>query len=151
MSTHPKVITKVDDKSLNSLINDISSHGCIILYHWDNCGYCRNFMPIWDILKDKYGHMKQFYEIELTTIKQAPTFFKSINSFPTIVAYLGNGSEKVKFENTRNMENLSSFIEKHVPDYSKSESKPKSKPKPKPNPKPKSKPKSKPKPKTKKK
>ena len=145
MSTQPKVITKVDDKSLNVLINDISSHGCIILYHWDNCGYCRNFMPIWDILKDKYGHVKQFYEIELTTIRQAPEFFKSIKSYPTIVAYVGNGSEKVKFEDTRNMENLSSFIETYVPNYDKP------KPKSEPKPKPKSKPKSKPKPKTKKK
>jgi hypothetical protein len=98
-------------------------------------------MPIWDILKDKYGHVKQFYEIELSTIRQAPEVFKSINGYPTIVAYLGNGSEKVKFENTRNMENLSSFIEKHVPDYdkSKSKSKPKSKSEPKSKPKPKSK------------
>ena len=135
MSTQPKIITKVDDKSLNVLTNDISSHGCIILYHWDNCGYCRNFMPIWDILKDKYGHIKQFYEIELSTIRQAPEVFKSIKSYPTIVAYVGNGSEKVKFEDTRNMENLSSFIEKNVPDYNKSESKSKSEPKTKSKPK----------------
>jgi thiol-disulfide isomerase/thioredoxin len=148
MSTQPKIITKVDDKSLNVLTNDISSHGCIILYHWDNCGYCRNFMPIWDILKDKYGHIKQFYEIEFSTIRQAPEVFKSIKSYPTIVAYVGNGSEKVKFEDTRNMENLSSFIEKHVPDYNKSESKSKSEPKTKS--KPKSEPKTKSKPKTKK-
>ena len=148
MSTQPKIITKVDDKSLNVLTNDISSHGCIILYHWDNCGYCRNFMPIWDILKDKYGHIKQFYEIELSTIRQAPEVFKSIKSYPTIVAYVGNGSEKVKFEDTRNMENLSSFIEKNVPDYNKSESKSKSEPKTKS--KPKSEPKTKSKPKTKK-
>ena len=149
MSTQPKIITKVDDKSLNVLTNDISSHGCIILYHWDNCGYCRNFMPIWDILKDKYGHIKQFYEIELSTIRQAPEVFKSIKSYPTIVAYVGNGSEKVKFEDTRNMENLSSFIEKNVPDYNKSKSK--SEPKSKSKSEPKLKPKSKSKPKSKKK
>ena len=147
MSTHPKVINKVDNKSLNTVMKDISSHGCILLYHWKDCGHCRNFMPIWDILKDKYGHIKQFYEIELSTIRQAPEVFKSIKSYPTIVAYVGNGSEKVKFEDTRNMENLSSFIEKNVPDYNKSKSEPKSKSKSEP----KLKPKSKSKPKTKKK
>ena len=130
MSTHPKVIEKVDANSLNHIINDISTNGCILLYHWHDCGHCRNFMPIWNILKDKYGNVKQFYEIELTTIRQAPEVFKSVTGFPTIVAYVGNGSDKVRFEKTRNMDSLSQFIEEYVPDY-KSAPKPKSPPKPK--------------------
>ena len=140
MSTHPKVIEKVDSKSLNKVIDDISSHGCILLYHWKDCGHCRNFMPVWDDLKEKYGNIKQFYEIELSTIKQAPEVFKSITGFPTIVAYVGNGSNKIIFENSRDINTVSQFIDKYVPDYkdskpkseSKSESKPKSEAKSKP-------------------
>ena len=124
MSTHPKVIEKVDSKSLNKVINDISSHGCILLYHWKDCGHCRSFMPVWDILKKKYGDIKQFYEIELSTIRQAPEVFKSITGFPTIVAYVGEGSNKVRFQNSRDEETVSEFIEENVPDYDKPKSKP---------------------------
>ena len=125
MSTHPKVIEKVDSKSLNKVIDDISSHGCILLYHWKDCGHCRSFMPVWDILKKKYGDIKQFYEIELSTIRQAPEVFKSITGFPTIVAYVGEGSNKVRFQNSRDEETVSEFIEENVPDYDKPKSKPK--------------------------
>ena len=124
MSTHPKVIEKVDSKSLNKVINDISSHGCILLHHWKDCGHCRSFMPVWDILKKKYGDIKQFYEIELSTIRQAPEVFKSITGFPTIVAYVGEGSNKVRFQNSRDEETVSEFIEENVPDYDKPKSKP---------------------------
>jgi thiol-disulfide isomerase/thioredoxin len=124
MSTHPKIIDKVDNKSLNTVIKDISSHGCILLYHWKDCGYCRSFMPIWDKLKEKYGNIKQFYEIELTTIRQAPDVFKSITGYPTIVAYVGNGSSnKIKFQNSRDEKTVSQFIEENVPDYDKAKSK----------------------------
>jgi thiol-disulfide isomerase/thioredoxin len=128
MSTHPKVINKVDSKSLNTVMKDISSHGCILLYHWNDCGHCRNFMPTWDKLKEKYGNIKQFYEIELSTIRQAPDVFKSISGFPTIVAYVGNGSNKVRFQNSRDEKSVSQFIEANVPDYDKTESKLKTKP-----------------------
>jgi thiol-disulfide isomerase/thioredoxin len=127
MSTRPKVIEKVDSKSLNTVIKDISSHGCILLYHWKDCGHCRSFMPTWDSLKDKYGNSKQFYEIELSTIRQAPTVFKSITGFPTIVAYVGNGSDKVRFQNSRDEKTVSQFIEENVPDYDKPKSTSKSK------------------------
>jgi thiol-disulfide isomerase/thioredoxin len=124
MSTHPKIIDKVDNKSLNTVIKDISSRGCILLYHWKDCGYCRSFMPIWDKLKEKYGNIKQFYEIELTTIRQAPDVFKSITGYPTIVAYVGNGSSnKIRFHNSRDEKTVSQFIEENVPDYDKAKSK----------------------------
>jgi thiol-disulfide isomerase/thioredoxin len=122
MSTHPKIINKVDDKSLNKVIDDISSHGCILLYHWKDCGHCNSFMPVWDNLKEKYGNIKQFYEIELSTIRQAPEVFKSITGFPTIVAYVGEGSKKIRFEKSRNEETVSKFIEENVPDYDKPKS-----------------------------
>ena len=134
MSTSPKVINRVNNKSLNTIIDDISSHGCILLYHWKDCGHCRSFMPVWDNLKDKYGNIKQFYEIELSTIRQAPEVFKSITGFPTIVAYVGNGSNKVTFEKSRDIKTVSQFIEDYVPNYDKpkSEVKPKSKSKKEP-------------------
>jgi hypothetical protein len=81
-------------------------------------------MPTWDKLKEKYGNIKQFYEIELLTIRQAPDVFKSITGFPTIVAYVGNGSNKVRFQNSRDEKSVSQFIEANVPDYDKTESKP---------------------------
>lgn len=120
MSTRPKVINKVDEKSLSTIKDDISSHGCILLYHWKDCGHCRSFMSTWDDLKEKYGNLKQFYEIELSTIRKAPEVFKSITGFPTIVAYVGDGSKKIRFEKSRDINTVSEFIETNVPDYDKS-------------------------------
>lgn len=119
MSTRPKVINKVDEKSLSTIKDDISSHGCILLYHWKDCGHCRSFMSTWDDLKEKYGNLKQFYEIELSTIRKAPEVFKSITGFPTIVAYVGDGSKKIRFEKSRDINTVSEFIETNVPDYDK--------------------------------
>jgi len=41
-------ITKVDDKHIEELKKDLTKNGGIVLYHWNNCGHCRNFMPTWD-------------------------------------------------------------------------------------------------------
>ena len=140
-TTSPKVIDKVDTKSLNTIIKDISEHGCILLYHWNDCGYCKRFMPTWQELKDTYGNVKQFYEIELSTIRQSPETFKSITGFPTIVVYTGDGSAKIRYEQERDFDSIAKFIQMNVPDYDKpkSSSKSKSPPKPKSSPKPKSK------------
>jgi thiol-disulfide isomerase/thioredoxin len=128
-TTSPKVIDKVDTKSLNTIIKDISEHGCILLYHWNDCGYCKRFMPTWQELKDTYGNVKQFYEIELSTIRQAPETFKSITGFPTIVVYTGDGSAKIRYEQERDFNTVAKFIQLNVPDYDKpkSPSPPKSK------------------------
>ena len=73
--------------------------------------------------KKKYGNIKQFYEIELSTIRQAPDVFKSITGFPTIVAYVGDGNKKIRFNDTRDESTVSSFIKSNVPDYDKPKSK----------------------------
>lgn len=132
----PKVITNVDKQSLSVIKKDIASHGCILLYYWNQCGHCIHFKETWEKLKKTFGNKKQFYEIELSTIRQSPDEFKSITGFPTIVAFVGDGSKKEYYSGSRDFQTLSSFITKTVPDY-KSETSKTQKPKKSKNQKPK--------------
>ena len=111
MSTHPKVITKVDDKSLNSLINDISSHGCIILYHWDNCGYCRNFMPTWDALCKLISEdIINMVKISCVEKEKECNAIKEIKGYPTIIFVDMEGNKTITFTGQRNPESIIEFI-----------------------------------------
>ena len=117
--TEPKIIENVDSKSLDKIKKDISMNGCILLYYWTKCYYCEKFKPIWEELKKRYGDNKQFYKIELSTIQKAPNEFKAITGFPTIVAYVGDGtSKRIRYSNmSRDINSVSNFIEENVPDY----------------------------------
>lgn len=117
-------ITNVDKKSLDKLKSNIKKEGAtIILYHWNNCGHCHRFMPIWDQLKSSLKNSYNFYDIEYSKMQEAPSIFGKINSFPTIRMYLTNG--KLNYDGNRDVDSMSRFIKSHIPDK-KSSSKPKS-------------------------
>lgn len=119
----PKVITNVDKHNLSIIKKDIATHGCILLYYWNQCGHCIHFKDTWEKLKKMYGDSKQFYEIELSTIRQSPNEFKTITGFPTIVAFIGNGNKKEYFTGTRDFQTVAKFISDTVPDYGSKTSK----------------------------
>jgi thioredoxin-like negative regulator of GroEL len=103
-----ETITNVDNKNLETLKNKIRHNGAIILYHWNSCGHCNRLMPIWEDLTHRFGD-RQFYQIELNYMQQAPHEFGHINSFPHITAYKTNG-EKTSYNGSRDIESLSEFI-----------------------------------------
>jgi hypothetical protein len=105
-------ITKVDDKHIKELKKDLTQKGGIILYHWNSCGHCRNFMPVWDRVTS-FLHNYPSYKIEYDYMSQAPRYFGHITSFPRIVAYF-NG-EKHEYEGSRDPDSLTEFIKKTIP------------------------------------
>ena len=112
-------IEKVDKKSLDNLKSNIKKRGAtIILYHWNNCGHCHRFMPIWDELKSMLKNAYNFHDIEYSKMQEAPAAFGNIQSFPTIRMYLTNG--KINYEGNRDINSLSSFIKSNVPDLKSS-------------------------------
>lgn len=121
-------ITNVDKSSLDKLKSDIKNNGgTIILYHWNRCGHCLSFMPVWQQLRNTLNDRYRFYDIELETLQKAPTEFGNIHSFPTIRMYSTNG--KINYDGNRDISSLSSFIKKNIPKSlspspSKSEKKP---------------------------
>jgi thioredoxin-like negative regulator of GroEL len=138
--TSSSTITKVDKNTLDNLKKEIKSNGgTIILYHWNRCGHCLNFMPIWEQLRNRLNDSYRFYDIELDVLQKAPLEFGNINSFPTIRMYSTNG--KINYDGHRDISSLSSFIKENIPKTkSLSPSKPISKPEEKPSSKPSSKP-----------
>lgn len=142
--TSSSTITKVDKNSLDNLKKEIKSNGgTIILYHWNRCGHCLNFMPIWEQLRNRLNDSYRFYDIELDVLQKAPLEFGNINSFPTIRMYSTNG--KINYDGHRDISSLSSFIKENIPKTkSLSPSKPQEKPPKKPQEKPSSKPQEKP-------
>ena len=122
-------ITKVDKKSLDNLKKDIKQNGAtIILYHWNNCGHCRTFMPIWDRLKSMFRNSYNFHDIEFSKMQEAPAVFGKIHSFPTIRMYLTDG--KINYEGSRDLNVISNYIKSNIPER-KVSSQPKSEIKPK--------------------
>jgi hypothetical protein len=122
-------ITNVTPENLDEIYNNKTINGCIILYHWNNCGHCNRFKPTWDALKDIYGNTKQFYDIELTALREAEQYerFPTISSFPTIHVFPKNSEEYIEYSGTRDIDHLSNFIETTVPNKSTSTSKSNSK------------------------
>jgi thiol-disulfide isomerase/thioredoxin len=114
-------IVNVDKENISKLKDNINHNGAVILYYWNSCGHCHRLMPIWNELLDKYNN-RQFYQIELDYMQQAPNEFRRITSFPHITAYY-NGN-KVIYDGDRNINSLSSFIEKYLPVLKKSSKSP---------------------------
>jgi len=108
-------ITKVDDKHIKDLKKDLTHKGGIILYHWNSCGHCRHFMPIWDQVTSFLRNYPS-YKIEYDYMSQAPRYFGHITSFPRIVAYF-NG-QKHEYEGSRDPDSLTQFIKNTIPSHS---------------------------------
>jgi thiol-disulfide isomerase/thioredoxin len=83
----------------------------LIFAYADWCGYCKQFMPIWQEFKDKYMPVIDLREIndklDEKTIKTL-----GINGYPTII-YL-NGSKKLVYEGERTMEGLENFVRQNI-------------------------------------
>ena len=119
-------ITSVDKKSLDKIKSDIKENGAtIILYHWNKCGHCISFMPVWDRLKSMLNDTYNFYDIEYSKMQEAPNVFGNIHSFPTIRMYLTDG--KINYNGSRDLATLTNYIKTNLPATSKSSSSSKSK------------------------
>lgn len=93
----------------------INKDNAIIVYHWNNCGHCRAFMPILHQLLEKDRNLRNnsfIFEIEYSNFGFVPKPFTNVSAFPSIVAYK-NGTKKEEFEEQRTLENLRSFISRN--------------------------------------
>ena len=80
------------------------------LFHWKDCGHCKNMMPEWD----------KFHSANNTAIKTSkvekddnPTLLKkyNINSFPTILLLDDAGQVIETYKGERTKDAFTSFIE----------------------------------------
>jgi thiol-disulfide isomerase/thioredoxin len=93
----------------------VNNDNAIIVYHWNNCGHCRMFMPILHELLERDRNLKNnamIFELEYGNFDFVPKPFTNVSAFPSIVAYK-NGIKKEEFDEQRTSENLRSFIERN--------------------------------------
>jgi len=87
----------------------------IIVYHWNNCGHCRTFMPIlYNLLKEQQDLLKlsNIFEVEYNDFDYLPPELTNVSAFPSVVA-IQNGKKIDEFSEQRTPENLSDFIRKN--------------------------------------
>jgi thiol-disulfide isomerase/thioredoxin len=90
----------------------VNNGKAIIVYHWNNCGHCRAFMPILHQLLEQDRNLRDrsnLFEIEYSNFGFVPKPFTNVSAFPYIVAY-ENGQKREEFEDQRTPEKLRSFI-----------------------------------------
>ena len=117
-------ITKDNSKKLLEFMN---KNTVIILYHWNNCGHCRELEPIWQSCVYNIPLSYSICDIEYDNMKHLDKDITTTNLFPAIIAYK---NKKIcdTFQKSRTPENISEFIIKHL-SKPKANTKPKAKPK----------------------
>ena len=61
----------------------------IIVYHWNNCGHCRSFMPIlYDLLntEQELANKANIFEVEYSDFKFLPNELTNVSAFPSIIS-----------------------------------------------------------------
>jgi len=86
----------VDNSSGDKFKSAINEGNILVLYYADWCGYCKDFLPEWNKLKEymraQKKHMCHLGEVESTHMNLLPDV--NINSYPTIKFYKYNTSSK---------------------------------------------------------
>ena len=84
----------------------------IIVYHWNNCGHCRSFMPIlYDLLntEQELANKANIFEVEYSDFKFLPNELTNVSAFPSIIS-IEKGKKKDEFNEQRTSEKLKEFI-----------------------------------------
>jgi len=104
---------KIDSKINGGLLEKKKDEDrVIIVYHWNNCGHCRTFMPIlYNLLREQQELMRNanIFEVEYDNFKFLPENLTNVSAFPSIVA-IQNGKKVGEFSEQRTPENLEEFI-----------------------------------------
>ena len=80
----------------------------------DWCGYCKQFKPEWEKLKNESNLGVQLEEVDCTDNNNTPALAKEYNvrGFPTLIFVSGNN--KVTYQGQRNKDSLVSFIKDNL-------------------------------------
>ena len=95
----------------------VASKKSIVLFHADWCGHCKNFMPTWDKLSQKWNEKKdnkvQFVKVECGNAKENAAHKDimekyNIKGYPTIMVF-ENGTP-TEYTNGRDEKSIESFL-----------------------------------------
>ena len=108
-------LIKVNSAIKGGKLEENINNNAIVVYHWNNCGHCRQFMPLLyktleinKQLKDKAN----VFEIEYSNFNFIPDYLRNVNAFPYIVAYK-KGSIIEEFNDQRTIPKIEAFISRN--------------------------------------
>ena len=83
----------------------------LTLFHWNNCGHCKNMMPDWEKLEQAYPNQTLKYEKDEISEEQMTEF--NINGYPTI-CIVKDGKKYKDYEGGRTYEELEVFLKENI-------------------------------------
>ena len=89
--------------------HDVSHGKRVILFHWKDCGHCKQMMPEWQRFVKLNANNKKV-KIETVEKDDAPELIQKYNvqGFPTIIA-INDGKKIKEFEGERTVDDLQRF------------------------------------------
>jgi len=104
---------EITSRNLNKIYRNTD---CIFFYHWNSCGHCHQFKPIfYDVIHELMDDHKDFmnkahiFQIELDNFNLLPENLKQIQAFPSVITY-SNGKKIGEFSDQRTKPNLTKYI-----------------------------------------
>lgn len=109
-----------------SLEEKVNNNRAILVYHWNSCGHCRQFMPLlYKVMQmnRELNNNSNVFEIEYSNFNFIPNSLRNVNAFPYVVAYR-NGSIVEEFNDQRTIPKIAAFISRNtsIPSSSQSSS-----------------------------
>ena len=108
-------LIKVNSVIKGGKLEEKINNNAIVVYHWNNCGHCRDFMPL---LYETLQRNKQLndnsnvFEIEYSNFNFIPNYLRNVSAFPYIVAYK-KGSIIEEFNDQRTIPKIEAFISRN--------------------------------------
>lgn len=117
---------EVNSKIVGGLLENKKKNDVIIIvYHWNSCGHCRSFMPMFHDLLNRERNlmdMSNIFSVEYDNFDFLPNDLRNVNAFPMIISY-ENGKKKEEFKEQRTEDNLKKFIKENSSKSSSTSSK----------------------------
>ena len=79
------------------------------------CGHCKNFMPVWNQLKQQYESSPA---VNIKTIdatkpeSERIIFYYGVSAFPTVI--MATPEQNIEYDGNRSLDDLRMFVEKNV-------------------------------------
>ena len=98
-------------KNINGVSTGGSTQPTLIAFTAKWCGHCKEFMPLYDKLKEENKYNIQFLNYDSEIHSGMMTQY-NIQGYPTI--YLEKNNQLYEFNEYRNEENINNFIKTHI-------------------------------------
>jgi hypothetical protein len=108
-------LIKVNSVIKGGKLEEKINNNAIVVYHWNNCGHCRDFMPLlYETLErnKQLNHNSNVFEIEYSNFNYIPNYLRNVSAFPYIVAYK-KGSIIEEFNDQRTIPKIEAFISRN--------------------------------------